>query len=192
MNRVRRVIGPQARRRRRLLVPAAVVLLLAVAWGWFAVTKIWFPRLDPVPADVDVVMQVGGIPPGDYQAARDLAQRLHVGDLVLSNPVGRSVEDSYCGPLDGVRVHCFAPDPSTTRGEAREFAALAEQNGWHSAYVMGTGREHVARVRLYFGRCWDGELAVNRPESGRSVVRHLREGLYQTAGWARALTYDRC
>ncbi|MGP5249666.1 hypothetical protein ACTXLS_09085 [Corynebacterium variabile] len=156
-------------------------------------TKIYFPRLDPVPEDADVLVQVGGIPWKDYQTARDTAQKLGIPDLVLSDPsFGTEVNDHYCGPLEGVRVHCFAPDPSTTRGEARGFAELAEQNDWHSAYVLATGREHVERVRLYFSRCWDGELAVNRPASERSIREHLRQGIYQSAGWARAISYSSC
>lgn len=178
---------------RYVVVSVAVFLLiLGAAWSWFAVTKIYAPRLDPVPGDVDVIVQLGGIPPGDYRAARDLAERTGVRDLVLSNPVGASVEHRYCGPLAGVTVHCLTPDPSTTRGEARGFAALAYGHGWRSAYVTGTGREHVGRVRFYFARCWDGELAVNAPASSRSFLEHVRQGVYQTAGWVKAVSYDRC
>ncbi|MGP5039525.1 hypothetical protein [Corynebacterium variabile] len=168
------------------------LLVLGGAWTWFAVTRIYAPRLDPVPEDVDVIVQLGGIPGGDYQAARELAEQLGVPDLVLSNPIGRSVQGRYCGPLAGGTVHCFTPAPSTTRGEAREFAALAYSHGWRSAYVMGTGREHTERVRWYFARCWDGELAVNAPTSSRPVREHVRQGLYQTAGWLKAVTYGGC
>ena len=187
-----RRISPQARRRRLLATVATVLVVLVGAWGWFAVTKIYFPRLDPVPEDADVLVQLGGIPPGDYQTARDAAQQLNVPTLVLSNPIGDTVRERYCGPLAGVEVICFTPDPSTTRGEARGFTALAAEHGWDSAVVLGTSREHVERVRLYFSRCWDGTLAVNRPASGRSVSEHLRQGFYQSAGWARALTYRSC
>ncbi len=194
-------VGPRSRGRRRIrggrlrrTVPVTVVCVVAltVAWSWFAVKEIYFPRTDPLPGDVDVIVQLGGIPPGDYQAARDLAQQRGVPDLVLSNPVGQVIEDRYCGGLPGVRVHCFAPDPSTTRGEARAFASLAEQNNWRSAYVLATGREHVERVRFYFSRCWDGELAVNRPASGRSVRTHLGQSWYQTAGWVKAVRAASC
>ncbi len=175
-----------------MTVLAAIMVVLVGAWSWFAVTKIYFPRLDPVPDDVDVLVQLGGIPPDDYQKARDTAQQLNVRTLVLSNPIGDTVRERYCGPLAEVEVLCFAPDPSTTRGEARGFTALAAEHGWKSALVLGTSREHVERVRLYFSRCWDGTLAVNRPASGRSVSEHLRQGFYQSAGWARALTYSSC
>ncbi|MDN6662208.1 hypothetical protein ACTXKQ_03520 [Corynebacterium variabile] len=188
-----RRISPQARRRRSFTVLAAILVILVGAWSWFAVTKIYFPRLDPAPENADVLVQVGGIPWKDYQTARDTAQRLGIPDLVLSDPSsGTEVTDRYCGPLQGVRVHCFVPDPSTTRGEARGFAELAEQNDWHSAYVLATGREHVERARLYFSRCWDGELAVNRPASGRSVTVHLKQSAYQTAGWIKALRDRAC
>lgn len=191
-----RRISPPARRRHRVVSAAAVVLTLCCLWGGFAVTKIYAPRLDPVPADADVLVQLGGVPWEDYGTARETAQRLGIPDLVLSDPTapsaGTTVHDRFCGPLDGVRVHCFSPDPSATRGEARAFAALARAQGWHSAYVLGTGREHVERVRLYFSRCWDGELAVNRPASGRSLRTHVSQSWYQTAGWVKAFTDRKC
>ncbi|AGP29909.1 hypothetical protein [Corynebacterium terpenotabidum] len=187
-----RHIGPRARRKRLLLTLVTALTVVITLWGWFAATKIYAPRLDPVPDDVDVLVQLGGIPLGDYAAARRTAQDLGIPHLVLSNPIGDAVTDRYCGPLPGVEVHCFAPEPSTTRGEARGFTVLAEENGWRSAYVLGTGREHVERVRLYFSRCWDGTLAVNRPASARTVTVHLRQGVYQTAGWLRAVSSSGC
>lgn len=190
-------------RPRRLPAPrhvAVTVLVLVVClWGWFALTKIYLPQLDRLPdpaaasdggddASVDVLMQVGGAAPSDYPEARRAAQEHGISDLVISDPTGvQRFHDDWCAPLEGVRVHCFAPEPSTTRGEAQEFARLAAENNWGSAMVLATGREHVERVRLYFARCWDGDLSVNRPPSPRSPVAHLKQGFYQTAGWARAM-----
>lgn len=172
---------------------AVFLLILGSAWSWFAVTKIYNPRLDPVPEDVDVIVQLGGAYGADFTAARQMAQDLHVPNLVISEPTGRQDRRArYCGPLVGVAVYCLTPDPSTTRGEARGFTALAYSHGWRSAYVMGTGREHTERVRHYFSQCWDGELAVNSPSQSRSFREALRQGVYQTAGWARALTYSGC
>lgn len=190
---MRRHISPEARWRSLLAIPIALALVVILAWAWFAVTTLWLPRLDSPPSDVDVVVQVGGIPTTDYQLARDTAVKLGVHDLVISDPTtSATVHDRYCGPLPGVTVHCFAPDPSTTRGEARGFAALAEANGWKSAYVIATNREHVERVRMYFDRCWDGTLAVNRPSSPRSFTEHLYQAGYQTAGWLRAVRNNGC
>lgn len=177
-------------RRHRHRHRAVIVLLstLVVLWGWFAVVKIYAPRLDPIPPNVDVLVQLGGVPFGDYQAARDIAQQRGIPDLVISNPIsGTSVTDKYCGPLPGVRVHCFVPDPSTTKGEAQAFAELANTHGWASAFVLATGREHVERVRFYFNRCWGGTLSVNRPASERSLRVHISQSWYQTAGWIRAV-----
>lgn len=188
-----RRISPTARRRHILAVFGTVIAVLVGAWSWFAVTRIYFPDLDAAPEEADVLVQVGGIPWRDYEIARDTAQRLGIRDLVLSDPSsGSLVNDRYCGPLEGVHVHCFSPVPSTTRGEARGFAKLAEQHNWRSAYVLATGREHVERARLYFSRCWDGELAVNRPASERSVRTHLSQSWYQTAGWLKALQDSSC
>lgn len=181
-------LRPRATGAHARAVGVLLLSFLLCLWGFFALTKIYLPRLDPLPADVDVLMQVGGAAPSDALAARELAQEHGISDLVISDPTGvQRFHDAWCAPLDGVRVHCFAPEPSTTRGEAREFADLAEDNGWESAMVLSTGREHVERVRLYFERCWDGDLSVNRPESPRSVVNHLKQAVYQTAGWGRAM-----
>ena len=170
-----------------------MILVLAALWSWFAVTKIYFPRMDPLPDDVDVLMQVGGAKPSDFPAAREIAQENGIPDLVISEPTGsQALRDKYCAPLDGVEVHCFAPDPSDTQGEAQEFARLAEENGWDSAMVLSTGREHVERVRLYFERCWDGDLSVNKPAGSRSFAGHLFQAGYQTAGWARAMQDREC
>ncbi|MGO1950357.1 MAG: hypothetical protein ACTH1D_12035 [Mycobacteriaceae bacterium] len=188
-------VGSRLGRRGRRVVWSllAILIVLASLWSWFAVTKIYFPRLDPVPQDADVLFQVGGASPPDFPAARDLAQKEGIPDLVISEPTGnRTLRDSYCGPLEGVEVHCFSPDPSTTRGEAQEFGRLAEDNGWDTAMVLSTGREHVERVRLYVERCWDGDLSVNRPASERSLTNHLYQSAYQTLGWARAMTDREC
>lgn len=179
-----------------LILRRLCILLLVFSlclWGWFALTKIYLPHLDPLPSDVDVLMQVGGAAPADMLRARELAQDNGIPDLVISDPTGvQRFHDTWCAPLDGVRVHCFAPDPSTTRGEAQEFARLASEHHWTSAMVLATGREHVERVRLYFSRCWDGELSVNRPASSRSLLTHVKQAGYQTAGWARAMTTLDC
>ncbi|MEY8565657.1 hypothetical protein AALF15_03670 [Corynebacteriaceae bacterium 7-707] len=178
---------------RALRVGVLLLAFVLTLWSWFAVTKIYLPSLDPFPADVDVLMQVGGAAPSDVTDARRLAQEHGVTDLVISDPTGvQSFRDSWCAPLEGVKVHCFTPDPSTTRGEAREFARLAEQNHWTSAMVLATGREHVERVRLYVSRCWDGDLSVNRPASSRAPLTHLKQAGYQTAGWGRAMTTLDC
>lgn len=179
-----------------LILRRLCILLLVFSlclWGWFALTKIYLPRLDPLPSDVDVLMQVGGAAPADMLRARELAQDNGIPDLVISDPTGvQRFHDTWCAPLEGVRVHCFAPDPSTTRGEAQEFARLASEHQWASAMVLATGREHVERVRLYFSRCWDGELSVNRPASSRPLLTHVKQAGYQTAGWARAMTTLDC
>lgn len=182
-------------RRRRVLVRTAVVtvVVLLAGWGLFLVDKVYAPQMDAPPDDVDVMVQLGGAAPPDYDAARSFAGAHHIPALVISEPTGsRWAQDRYCGPLEGVEVICFSPDPSTTRGEAQDFTALATKHGWRSAYVLGTGREHAERVRLYFSRCWDGELAVNKPPGRRPFLTHLKQSVYQTAGWIRAETDRSC
>jgi uncharacterized SAM-binding protein YcdF (DUF218 family) len=57
----------------------------------------------------------------------------------------------------GLRLVCVSPDPATTRGEARRFAALAEREGWRSL-VLVTSTYHVRRASLLLGRCYDGQV----------------------------------
>jgi uncharacterized SAM-binding protein YcdF (DUF218 family) len=57
----------------------------------------------------------------------------------------------------GLRLVCFSPDPATTRGEARRFAELADQQGWRSL-VLVTSTYHALRAGLLLERCYDGQV----------------------------------
>ena len=55
-------------------------------------------------------------------------------------------------------VLSVVPEPSTTRGEAREVARLAAERGWQRIFVV-TSSYHVPRARLIFRRGLMCELA---------------------------------
>ena len=57
----------------------------------------------------------------------------------------------------GLRLYCLSPDPATTRGEARQFAELAEREGWQSL-VLVTSNYHVRRAGLLLDRCYGGQV----------------------------------
>ena len=59
-------------------------------------------------------------------------------------------------PFEVVSV---VPDPSTTRGEARAVARLAEERGWRRIVVV-TSTYHVPRARLLFRRALRCELVL--------------------------------
>ena len=60
---------------------------------------------------------------------------------------------SDCAPaIAGVKVICFDPSPSTTRGEAEFLGRLARQYHWKSV-VLVTTTPQDSRARLRAERC---------------------------------------
>lgn len=79
--------------------------------------------------------------------------------------------------LAGIRIVCLSPRTSSTQGEARAFAELADREGWRSVAVV-TSSYHIRRASLLVDRCYGGMVhtvaAPNRgygPELVRSVLR---------------------
>jgi hypothetical protein len=71
---------------------------------------------------------------------------------------------SVCAPkIPRVRVICFDPSPSTTRGEAEFAGRLAARYRWHSIVLVAAApQDTVARLRV--GRCFSGKIyVVNAP-----------------------------
>jgi uncharacterized SAM-binding protein YcdF (DUF218 family) len=178
------VVAPRRQRRAGLTVLAVVVVVLAVVAGHLF---IW-PKLPPVPAKADVIVQLGG--PGDRRRkALELARegRAPVVAISISTLEGRS---DWCadGVLHGVRVICFHPEPFTTRGEARSIAQLAGQHHWHTVIVVTT-TDHAWRALVRVRRCYSGTVSV--------ATAHLPwywwpiQIPYQFAATAKAFTYER-
>jgi uncharacterized SAM-binding protein YcdF (DUF218 family) len=61
--------------------------------------------------------------------------------------------------MPGVRLICFDPNPSNTRGEAEFAARLAERYHWRSVVLVVT-REQDTRARLLMKRCFSGSVSV--------------------------------
>ena len=95
-------------------------------------------------------------------------------------------------PAPGVDLHCFAPDPPTTKGEGRELRRLASQHGWRTVIVV-TFRPHISRARFILEQCFDGDLVmVASPGSHYRYSRWAFEYVYQTAGYSRAVLQPGC
>ena len=74
-------------------------------------------------------------------------------------PENRSLAD-YCATRHpGLDLHCFVPDPPTTKGEGRELRRLAAQYGWRTVIVV-TFRPHISRARFILEQCFDGDLVM--------------------------------
>lgn len=150
---------------------AAVALLVLLA----AVTAALVPRHDPVPADVDAVVVLGGGQGERLALGRALADE-HGAALVLSSFWAIALGHAE-GLVCDVEVRCLHPRPLSTAGEAAGTAALADERGWESVAVA-TSSFHVNRTRMLFEQCLD-EVAVRGAAApghlGVQVYRRVRE-----------------
>lgn len=170
---------------RRALITVAVVLAVAVAAGWPLYVN---PAVDSASTDdpADAIVVLGGEP----QAASFGLRLLNDGDardLVLSNPYGPPPWgdlSSLCPDRPAPRVTCFAPDPSTTRGEARQIGRLAAQNGWDDVIVVAP-TFHISRARMIVKRCYPGRLRMVEYRPNRPLLWPYHY-VYQTFGFAKA------
>ena len=140
----------------RLLV--ALVAVVAVALVGLTYRLFVFPATDaPGRADAVVVFAGGD---GERQAEGIRLVREGVAPVLVVSDGGEpgSPRARVCRERPaGLRLVCFSPDPPTTRGEARRFAALADQEGWRSL-VLVTSTYHVLRAGLLLERCYDGQV----------------------------------
>ncbi|MFD1810851.1 YdcF family protein [Rhodococcus gannanensis] len=192
-------IGPRALLRRRragvvaLISIPAMTLLLALAGA--GVRFYTFARFDPL-QNVDAIVVLGGAHDGRERYGIDLARRGYASEVVLSDPYRSSdatMRELCSTQVPGVRVTCFVPDPRTTRGEADGVRELVTRNGWHRIMVL-SWRYHLPRARFIFERCVDVEV-VTRPvplDYDYGLFRWAHQYLYQTGGFVKAASVDRC
>lgn len=176
-------------------------VLLALLLAPVGVAFVGYPVYgDPVLAaaperrSADAIIALGGI---DATAVRayELAKAGVAPVLVIADPYGDREPPTIrelcrSGPVD-VTVWCFAPDPSTTRGEAREIRRLSEAYGWDDVVVV-TATYHVTRARWIIERCYDDDLVM--VDAGVAFGPHTwaYHYVYQTAGYVRAALQRGC
>jgi uncharacterized SAM-binding protein YcdF (DUF218 family) len=178
------------RRIRRWAVSVCLLLVVAVIGGLPVYVR---PQIDPL-RYADAILILGGY--GDLRYAFGLELALHgwAPNLVVSNPTGANDQwqRNYCAaPPSGLKVHCFVPDPPTTKGEARELGRLAGQYGWRTVIVV-TFRPHISRARFVLERCFHGDLIMIANPEHISVARWAFEYVYQTTGYLRAMLQSGC
>jgi uncharacterized SAM-binding protein YcdF (DUF218 family) len=88
-------------------------------------------------------------------------------------------------------LHCFSPDPFTTKGEGRELRRLAAQYGWTTVIVV-TSVPHISRARYILEQCFDGDLIMAASPAELSFPDWAFQYLYQTAGYVRAVLQPGC
>jgi uncharacterized SAM-binding protein YcdF (DUF218 family) len=109
------------------------------------------------PTRVDAIVLLAG-PGNRMSVALELADEHRAPVLVVSQ--GHLGYGGPCpAPVRGVRIICFDPNPSDTRGEAEYAARLARRYGWHSVVLVAT-RPQATRARILMNRCYSGSVYV--------------------------------
>ena len=147
---------------------------------------IW-PDLPPLPQRADVIVQLGG--PGNRRlVALDLARHGRAPLVAISVSVDE-VNTKWChkGRLADVNVVCFHSEPSTTRGEARAIAGLADQRGWRSV-ILVTTPDQASRATLRVSRCYGGQVFV--ATARLPWYRWPAQIVYQSGATAKAYTVE--
>jgi len=124
------------------------------------------------PARADAVFVLSGDHGERLPIARDLAERGFVGSLVFVGTPDRLLEEELCQSRQRIEFICLRLQPDSTRAEARAAAELAESRGWRTIVVV-TSNYHLARSRMLFRRCFDGDVRMmgDYPPYGRDMLR---------------------
>ena len=171
---------------------AAVLSLMAIVFAWISYALFASPTVDD-PGQADAIIMLDG---GGRRLAKvtELVDQGVSDNVVLASkwvpPVwSASVCNTRPSPFPAdVRILCFEPHPSSTRGEVRFVSDLADEYGWDRLVIVAS-TDQVTRARMLFERCWDGELAfVDTDHKQPWPVR----AVYEWAAMAKALVNTGC
>src|ERR1700742_5164169 len=143
---------------RRFIVLTLVISLAAALGGLPVYVR---PQIDPL-RRADAIVILGGAYSARYPFGIALASQGWARNVVVSNPKGgahKYVANLCAHPPQGVTMHCFSPNPPTTRGESQEVRRLANEFAWRTLIVV-TFRPHISRARFILQRCFDGDLVM--------------------------------
>jgi uncharacterized SAM-binding protein YcdF (DUF218 family) len=178
------------RRFRRVVVSVCLMLVVAVLAGLPVYVR---PQVDRL-RHADAILVLGGPDYRRYTFGFDLGARGWAPNVVVSNPHGADDPwlTRFCAtPQTRFELHCFIPDPPTTKGEGRELRRLASQHGWRTVIVV-TLRPHISRARFILEQCFDGDLVMVAMPVQLSVFEWTFHYVYQTAGYLRAALQPGC
>jgi uncharacterized SAM-binding protein YcdF (DUF218 family) len=172
----------------RLLLVGLIAFGMLAAGGW---VFLW-PPTDP-PGRVDAVLVLAG-GRGEREAAGIRLAWQGVAPVIVFSDGGKpgSASARLCQRrLAGIRIVCLSPQTSSTRGEARAFAELADREGWRSVAVV-TSSYHIRRASLLVDRCYGGMVRTVAAAPGRRYGLELvRSVLRESAGLLALRTFRR-
>ncbi|MGW0036457.1 YdcF family protein [Gordonia sp. NPDC003376] len=191
--------GPSTTRRRRAaLIVVVTVLVVTGAFYGLGFQLFYRDHSDPL-RHADAIVVLGGEHDGREDYGLRLAREGYANTVVISNPYlnehyntaasGRLMQRVCSSGTDTIEVICFAPDPSTTRGEAMKVQQLARQRGWTTVIVI-SWRYHLVRARYIFGQCFGGNVIMRAvPRSYPASPKYWSyQFAYQYGGLAKAVT----
>jgi DUF218 domain len=185
-----RTPGRRIPRRWRLVLVALFVLLITwLVGGYFVIVHPVTNTLHR--ADAIVVLGSADIDGRQAMAFR-LADQNYASTVAISVGSARQLDFklSCHNPPANLTVLCFVPDPPTTQGEARQIRTLSAQHHWTSIIVV-TSSYHISRARMIFTGCFGGDVMMAAPAAHHSIATIGYQYAYQTAGYVKALVFDR-
>ncbi|AZG48046.1 YdcF family protein [Gordonia insulae] len=147
----------------------------------------------------DAIVVLGGEHDGREDYGLRLAREGYADTVLISDPYrpyappytssDKRIMDRVCNAgTPAVEVICFAPNPSTTQGEAMFTQRMAEERGWKSVIVI-SWRYHLVRARYIFGQCFDGQVIMRSVprDYSRPISQWAYQYAYQFGGLAKAV-----
>jgi uncharacterized SAM-binding protein YcdF (DUF218 family) len=180
-------LGVVDRRRRPSRVRRWTFVILAVIVAFILATaRLFVWPTQGAPASADAIVMLAGT--GDrLVAALKLARGHRAPILVVSR--GREGYGGPCAPATpDVKIICFDPNPSDTRGEVEFASRLAKRYRWRSL-VLVTTRVQDTRARILMGRCFGGSIYVST--ASLPLTSWPYQIVYEWGALFKALAVDR-
>jgi uncharacterized SAM-binding protein YcdF (DUF218 family) len=174
------------RRRWRRNVFVTLGVLITSCLVLTAILFVWPATNAPRRSDAIVVLNGSG---PRLQKGFALARAGYAPYLVIS--ILSRADGGQCPTASpaGVSIICFAPNPSTTQGEARAVAVMARTHDWHQLIVIPAVPQ-TTRARLRFDRCYHGTLLFD-PASPGGFGAWIHNVVYEWGALTKALILQR-
>lgn len=178
------------RRRSKLVLGLAFVVAVVLGVAYAVVGHELFDKNHgDALRHADAIVVLGGEHDGREAYGLKLAHEGYARTVLISDPYPSNdpTMQQVCHSTDDIEVICFAPKPSTTRGEAMFTQRMALQRGWSKVIVV-SWRFHLVRARYIFGQCFGGATVMRAVPRGysRNPFNRIYTYSYQFGGLGKA------
>lgn len=185
---------PEGKRPRFITIAVWVCLGLFLLWCAAMLRLIVYPIALASPDSVDSVdaVYVLGLASEERLARGVGLIEDEMSDQLVVTVTADNMLHQFCSTDHAYEVYCVSPDPVTTRGEARQWGQLAEQQQWESVMIVTT-RSHATRAKLYFERCFTGQIVVVNDEVQTfSAEQWVEQFVYETGAMLKFAVSQGC